>query len=356
MAERRMFAKSIIDSDAFLDMPLSAQALYFHLSMRADDEGFINNHKKIQRMIGASDDDMKVLLAKNFILAFESGVIVIKHWKIHNYIRADRLVHTNYEEEMALLEVKENGAYTFSHELAEIDDLTATDKRKLAYKESSLPYSFEYKVKRMFEGETCPVCGKRMTSAYKRSLPTIQHNIPISKGGRHELDNISVICESCNVSIRDNETGSLNNEMVIDYWDRIVEADRQGVKWFMNPKKLKADDVRQLSVSCPSNDSIGKDSIGKESIEKDNKRFVPPTVEEVRAYCQERKNNVDPERFVDFYSSKGWMIGKNKMKDFKAAVRNWEKREGSEPKKNKFSNFDGRSYNFEELEREAFKE
>ena len=97
MAERRMFSKTIIDSDSFLDMSLSTQALYFHLSMRADDEGFINNPKKIMRMIGASEDDLKVLIMKNFILTFESGVIVIKHWKIHNCIRKDRLVTTNYQ-------------------------------------------------------------------------------------------------------------------------------------------------------------------------------------------------------------------------------------------------------------------
>ena len=87
MAERRMFSKTIIDSDAFLDMPLSTQSLYFHLSMRADDDGFINNPKKIQRMIGCADDDLKLLIAKNFIIPFESGIVVIKHWKIHNYIR-----------------------------------------------------------------------------------------------------------------------------------------------------------------------------------------------------------------------------------------------------------------------------
>ena len=113
MAERRMFAKTIIDSDAFLDMPLSAQALYFHLSMRADDDGFINNAKKIQRMIGGADDDLKLLLAKNFIIPFESGVVVIKHWKIHNYIRNDRYKPTVYAEEKAMLTTKENGAYTF---------------------------------------------------------------------------------------------------------------------------------------------------------------------------------------------------------------------------------------------------
>ena len=112
MAERRMFAKTIIDSDAFLDMPLSTQALYFHLSMRADDEGFINNPKKIQRMIGCSEDDLKLLIAKNFIIPFESGIVVIKHWKIHNYIRGDRVHNTQYTEERSLLDVKENGSYT----------------------------------------------------------------------------------------------------------------------------------------------------------------------------------------------------------------------------------------------------
>jgi hypothetical protein len=112
MAERRMFAKTIIDSDAFIDMPLSTQALYFHLSMRADDDGFINNSKKIQRMIGASDDDLKVLMMKRFIIPFESGVVVIKHWKIHNYIRNDRYKPTVYAEEKAMLTSKENGAYT----------------------------------------------------------------------------------------------------------------------------------------------------------------------------------------------------------------------------------------------------
>lgn len=112
MAERRMFAKTIIDSDAFLDMPLSAQALYFHLSMRADDDGFVNNPKKIQRMIGATEDDYKLLIAKSFILLFESGVIVIKHWRINNYIRNDRYKETVYTEEMELLSVKDNGSYT----------------------------------------------------------------------------------------------------------------------------------------------------------------------------------------------------------------------------------------------------
>lgn len=114
MAERRMFSKTIIDSDAFLDMPASTQALYFHLSMRADDDGFINAPRKIQRMVGASEDDLKLLIAKRFIIPFDSGIVVIKHWKIHNYIQKDRYHPTVYQDEMALLEVKENNAYSLA--------------------------------------------------------------------------------------------------------------------------------------------------------------------------------------------------------------------------------------------------
>lgn len=198
MAERRMFAKTIIDSDAFLNMPLTTQALYFHLCMRADDDGFVNNPQKIQRMIGASDDDLKILCAKNFIIPFESGIIVIKHWKIHNYIQNDRYKPTVYEEEKALLSVKNNKAYTLDTEC--IQDVSIVDTQ-----------------------------------------------------------------------------------------------------------------VR-----------LGKDSIGKVN----NKcHFVPPTYEEVKAYCDERKNHVDANKFIDFYESKGWMIGKNKMKNWQAAVRTWEQKD-----------------------------
>ena len=112
-----MFAKTIIDSDSFMDMPLSSQALYFHLSMRADDDGFINNPKKIQRMVGCADDDLKLLIAKNFIIPFESGVVVIKHWKIHNFIRTDRYKETVYKEEKSKLHTKENKAYTLNETL-----------------------------------------------------------------------------------------------------------------------------------------------------------------------------------------------------------------------------------------------
>ena len=202
MAERRMFAKTIIDSDAFLDMPQTTQLLYFHLAMRADDDGFINNPKSIMRNARCTDDDLKLLAVKKYIIPFENGIVVIKHWKIHNYIAKDRYKETKYKEEKATLSLDENNAYTTS-----VDGL------------------------------------------YTECIQSVD------------------------------------------------EMDTQ---------------VR-----------IGKDSIGKDN----KKRFTPPSVEEVQAYCSERGNNVDAQSFVDFYQSKGWVVGKEKMKDWKAAVRTWERRE-----------------------------
>lgn len=219
MAERRMFAKKIIDSDAFLDMPLSTQSLYFHLSMRADDEGFINNPKRIQRMIGASDDDCKLLIAKGFILVFETGVIVIKHWKIHNYIQKDRFKPTICSEEKKEIVTEEDGTYT-----------------------------------------------------------------QCTRNG-YALDT--------QVSIGKVSIGKVNS----------IEPPK-GVE------KIPPD----MEESKPL------------------KRFTAPSLEEVKAYCEERKNNVDAERFIDYYTANGWKVGKNPMKDWKAAVRSWERNVFGKPK------------------------
>lgn len=111
MAERRMFAKTIVLSDAFLDMPMSARCLYFTLGMFADDDGFVNGPRAIMRQCGASDDDMKLLIAKKFVLVFESGVIVVKHWRVNNYLRSDRYIETKYADEKAQLTLDEKGIY-----------------------------------------------------------------------------------------------------------------------------------------------------------------------------------------------------------------------------------------------------
>ncbi|MBG9981726.1 DnaD domain protein [Aerococcaceae bacterium DSM 111020] len=126
MAQRRMFSKKITESDHFLDLPMSAQCLYFHINMTADDDGFVGNAKTIRRMIGASEDDLKLLLTKEFLIPFESGVVVIRDWKIHNYIRKDRYNETFYKHEKAQLEENENNQY---QRLEHPVDQTATNGR-----------------------------------------------------------------------------------------------------------------------------------------------------------------------------------------------------------------------------------
>ena len=112
MANKRMFSKQITNSDAFMDMPVSSQLLYFHLNMEADDDGFVANPKRVMRMLNVGDDDMKILLAKRFLLSFESGVVVIKHWLLHNAVRRDMYQETQYLEEKKQLQIKDNKVYT----------------------------------------------------------------------------------------------------------------------------------------------------------------------------------------------------------------------------------------------------
>ena len=189
------------------------------LCVLADDDGFVNAPRSIMRQSGATDDDMKLLIAKRFVLTFESGVVVIKHWRIHNLIQKDRYKETKYLEEKSTLVLDENNAYTEA------------------------------------DSTVYPEC--------------IQ---PVS-----------------------------------------------------NPEPQ----VRLGKVST------GKDRLGEdieEAAPPTRKRFTPPTVDEVRAYCQDRQNGVDPQRFVDYYSSNGWMVGRNRMKDWKAAVRTWEQNSKGNPK------------------------
>lgn len=210
MAERRMFAKTIIDSDAFLDMPVTARLLYYDLAMRADDDGFVNSPKKIMRMIGASQDDLSILCLRKFLIPFDNGVVVIKHWRIHNYIQTDRYKPTSYQDEKAQLEVAENKSYR------------------------------------------------------------------------------------------------LKNGMDTNCIQDVSTVDTQ---------------VR-----------LGKDRLGKDRIESGAKRtsrtFTPPTFEEVKAYCEERKNGIDPQHFIDYQQSRGWVLSNGKkMVDWKATIRTWEQRD-----------------------------
>ena len=222
MAERRMMAKSIIKSDQFLEMPMSSQLLYFHLLLDADDDGFINAPKSIMRVIGAKDDDMRVLQAKGYTIPFDSGVIVIKHWRIHNSLRKDR-----YNPNPQL----EN----------ERKQLIINDKK-------------EYELATTWQ----PTGNQLATNGY--------HSI--------------------------------------------------------------------------GKDSIGKDSIysGRDKSQPTRTHFTPPTLEEVKAYCIERNNNIDAEYFIDFQEARGWVLSNGKkMKDWKATIRTWERNNYNQKPVNKNS-------------------
>ena len=197
MAERRMFAKTIVLSDAFLDMPLGARCLYMTMSMLADDDGFVNQPKGIMRQCGASEDDLRVLIAKKFIIPFESGVIVIKHWRINNYLQSDRYKATVYTDEKNMLTLDAQNNY-------------------------------------------------------------------------HLIDKAPL------------------------YTDSVY-----------------------------TQDSKGKVSIGKSN----NKHFTPPTLEEVKAYIDERHSNVDAKQFFDYYTEGQWHDQSGKpVKNWKQKVITWEKK------------------------------
>jgi hypothetical protein len=130
MSKKRMFSLGVLETDAFLDMPLSAQALYFHLNLRADDDGFVGNPKRITQSIGANIDDLKLLVAKRFVIAFEDGVIVIKHWRMHNAIKKDRYTKTNFTEDLQMLHIKDNGSYTLK-DGAQMENKWSTDGKQM---------------------------------------------------------------------------------------------------------------------------------------------------------------------------------------------------------------------------------
>ena len=131
MAQRRMFNKAVTNNDNFLEMPASSQNLYFHLSMNADDDGFIDNWKSIIRMIGAKEDDLKILITKQFILPFESGVIVIRHWRLNNYLQKDRLNPTIYQEELSKLSIEKDNVYAMYTSCIHSIDKNSIDKNSI---------------------------------------------------------------------------------------------------------------------------------------------------------------------------------------------------------------------------------
>lgn len=226
MPQKRMFSLAVVDTDAFLDMPVSAQALYFHLGMHSDDDGFISNPKRISRAVGCNNDDIKILIQKGFIIPFESGVVVIRDWKINNTLRNDRYKPTLYTNELGRLKLDASGRYIF----------------------------------------TGIQNGNQMATEW---IPNGNQMEP-----QHNVTKINV------------------DKRSVDIGGETAE----------NPPPAPA--------------SYGK------------KKFVPPTLDEVAAYCNERHNGINPSAFIDYYEARGWKYGTGKpMVNWKAAVRTWEQKE-----------------------------
>lgn len=219
MAVRRMFSREICETDAFLDLPATAQRLYFFLGLQADDEGFLQNANSVIRLVGSSRDDMNVLTAKRFVIPFDSGVVVIRHWRQHNYVPKDRFHSTRCLEEKKLLSIDSTNTYELSSSPVYMLDTGCIQVVDNPYTEGR-------------EGE-----------------------------GRLDKNNSSVVASA-------------------------------------PPAKKK--------------------------------RFMPPTIDDVAAYCKERQNGIDPQQFVDHYAASGWMRGKTPIKDWKACMRTWEKNRANE--------------------------
>lgn len=234
MAERRMFAKTIIDSDAFLDMPLSTQALYFHLGMRADDDGFVNSPKRIMRLVSCSDDDMKLLIAKNFIIPFESGIVVIKHWRIHNYIQKDRYHETNYTEEKGQLLLKENGSYT------KVDTPCIQDVSKM---------DTEVSIGKVSQDEVSQGKGRTDNSALKKEFEEVWKYYPRKHGKEKALE----------YYIRDRKAGATYEEIgkgVFDYRE-YVEAENVELQYMKMGSTFFSQKAWQDDWSVRSNRKTG---------------------------------------------------------------------------------------------------
>ena len=151
-----MFNKQITNSDDFLDMPLTSQCLYFHLSMNADDDGFINNWKSIMKLTGAKEDDLKVLIAKQYIIPFDSGVIIIKHWRLNNYLRRDRYTTTNHQKELAQITLDENMVYQMATNgipLGNLDKIRLDKTRLDKIRQDKTSEEFEDELNEIFGDE-----------------------------------------------------------------------------------------------------------------------------------------------------------------------------------------------------------
>ena len=278
MAERRMFCKTIIDGDDFLDLAPSARLLYYDLGMRADDDGFINAPKRIIRSIGASAEDLNALVDAGFLLRFPSGVVAIRHWKTHNYIRKDVYKETICREEKEQLSVDPIGAYV----LGSVDETVTEPSR---------------------------TCNEAVDETVTEPLRTCNETV-----------DETVTVPSTQVRLGKDRLGK---DSIVQDREGQPSLGEESVSLHMRPSGGH-------TPSDPSGDvvEIVEETGGGQG------GFVPPTYREVAGYCLMNRMSINPKRFYDYYSARGWLMGKTPMKNWQAALESWATN-GQEPKSDK---------------------
>lgn len=234
MAERRMFAKTIIDSDVFIDMPISTRLLYYDLAMRADDDGFVNSPKKIMKFVGASTDDMNILIARQFVIPFESGVVVIRHWKIHNYIRKDRYQETVCKEEKRLLSIDENNSYELKNNtpltIGQPNDNQRLTQDKISKDKLELSKESIVEEKSDDKCTMCAQCDGETETDIKKNT-----EINIKLEGKKEIDNFSPQAEVVSVNCPYAKIRDLYHKICISYPKiKTIDGNRKtavGARW-----------------------------------------------------------------------------------------------------------------------------
>ena len=345
MAERRMFSKTIIDSDMFLDMPLSAQALYFHLSMRADDDGFLNNAQKIIRMTNASKNDFDLLLIKSFIIKFEDGVCVIKHWRIHNYIRSDRYKPTIYQDKIKKLKFEENRSYVLCDKVFDngipyvhqVDTQNSLGEDKLDKKsKGKISIKGDISIDEEVKSINCSLNKDKNEILQKDRGEKINNNRgEILKENRKDIFNeyIKDISNKDKIEI-------INNEEVREKTSIKGEADNDKIKEVIN--KWNSMNVQRIVSIKNRRLKLLNDRLNENGIE----RFL------------EALEKINNSRFLKGENNRGWVISfdwfinaDNFLKVLEGTYDTNPEYNGQVTTYNKFNNFKPREYDYESLER-----
>jgi hypothetical protein len=265
MSQRRMFSKRITNSGKFLKMPQSSQSLYFHLGMEADDDGVVEAYH-VMKLTNANEDDLRVLVAKEFIKILNDDMVsFIMDWNEHNLIRPDRKINSIYKD--LLLQVYPEADIINPKPRADTGLLTQSQKRSST---EYLPSNFRAKLLPLFDGKPCPVCNQLMYFNGDKDQTSIQHNKAISRGGQHRIENISVICFSCNMKLKSKDTDSLNNDEVVSLWLKL--------------------NGRQMDDKWTAQDRLGKVSIDKVKIDESIVDVSLVTVKETKTIYGEYKH------------------------------------------------------------------